>query len=152
MAKAYDAKLKPLGWRIQRSAMEHVDIDPAHPTKGKQHLAVYVRPLGTPTHADYVKGLTAVTKLFLPALFDTYAELASFDVCQEPTEAQDPADEPKPVTQIVVTRAHAHSVDWAAATPADVVAAGEGHPNTIGIYASQELRESPEWRAIVPHK
>jgi hypothetical protein len=151
MAKRFDSALKPLGWRIQRSAFEHVDIDPAHPTTGKQHLAVYVRPLGTPSYADYVNGLSAVTKLFVPALFDQYADLASFDVCEEPTEAQDPADEPKPVTQIVVTRANAHAVAWATATPAEVVAAGTDHPNKIGLYASADLRASPEWGAIVAH-
>jgi hypothetical protein len=149
MAHAFDAKLKPLGWRIQRSELEHQELDPKHPAPGRRHLAVYVRPTRTPTNTDYLKGLADVTRVFLPSLFERYADLASFDVCEEPTEAQDPSDEPKPVTQVLVTRAQSEAIDWGRATPADIAKGGFAHPNTVGLYVSEDLRHSSEWSAMV---
>jgi hypothetical protein len=149
MARAFDGPLRKLGWRVQRSELEHQDVDPgpADPP-GRRHLALYVRPLGQPDNADYIRGLASVAKLFVPSLFARHSELLSFDVCLEPTAAVDPSDEPKPVTQVFVSREQLPRLDWARAGPADMVAGAARHPNALGLFVAEGLRASPEWAAI----
>jgi hypothetical protein len=148
-AKLFDGRLRPLGWRVQRAELADQQYT-STTVPGRHHLAVYVRPVGTPTNADYVEGLADVTKVFVPLVFDRYPEILSFDVCEEPTEAIDPSDEPKPVTQVLIRRDQLPMVDWRKATPREVVAGSTGHPNAVGLYISPELRKSPEWIAVRP--
>ncbi|HZQ27747.1 MAG TPA: hypothetical protein VFA94_08610 [Acidimicrobiales bacterium] len=148
MIKVYGPQLQALGWTVQRSEVQHNDV-PGVAAPGKRHLAVYVRPVGKKTPAEYIDGLATVSRVFLPDVFSRWPGLESFDVCEEPSVEDDPADEPKPVTQILVTRKQAATVDWPNARPVDVVKAGTGHPNTIVLYASPELSSTREWsRAI----
>jgi hypothetical protein len=86
--------------------------------------------------------------VLLPAVFARWPGLQSFDVCEEPAADVDPSDEPKPVTQILVTRPQALAVDWRQATTEDVLRRGLGHPNTITLYLSPELRQSPEYLSV----
>lgn len=146
IAELFDEKLRPLGWEVQRASLEDNEIPT--PVPGKRHFAVYVRPIGTPTPADYIEGLATVTKIFMPSVFDDYAELASFDVCLEPTESEDPSGYPEAVTQIVVTRDQAAKNDWAALKPVDVIRAGRTHPNTLTLTVHSRLGKTPEWAAI----
>jgi hypothetical protein len=148
MTKVYGSRLQALGWTIQRSEVHHSDM-PGVSAPGKHHLAVYVRPVGHKTPAQYIDGLATVSRVFLPDVFNRWPGLLSFDVCEEPAADVDPSDEPKPVTQILVTRQQAAAVDWAKATPVDVVAAGTKHPNTIVLYASPELTGTREWTRVL---
>lgn len=146
VAELFDDKLRPLGWEVQRASLEDNEIPT--PVPGKRHFAVYVRPTGTPTPSDYIEGLATVTKVFLPSVFEDYAELASFDVCLEPTAAEDPSEYPKAVTQVLLSREQSGKNDWAALTPADVIRAGRAHPNTLALTVSSTLGKTPEWAAI----
>lgn len=149
MAEAYDAALAPLGWRVQRSSLEEQNFEPGTSIPpGRRHLALYLRPTGTPTPQDYFDALATVTRLFVPRLFEDHKGLASFDVCLEPTEADVPSNYPKPLTQVLVTRRQATLLDWARATPADVVAGADRHPNVLTLYVSDELKKSPEWASL----
>lgn len=149
MAATWNARLAPLGWKVQRSSLEEQLLDPNRPIPpGHRHLALYLRPTGQPTPQDYIDSLATVTKLFVPTLFQSHARLASFDVCLEVAEAVDRSDYPEALTQVVVSRAQADAMDWAALTPADVVAGAERHPNALGLYASEKLQRSPEWSAL----
>ncbi|MDQ1445241.1 MAG: hypothetical protein QOI20_1705 [Acidimicrobiaceae bacterium] len=147
MAQAYDDALRPLGWRVQRSEVEHRDTPPDFPP-GDRHLSLYLRPTGRPTPADYVAGLASVPKLFLPDLFTRYASLLSFDVCLEPTAADAPEDEPRPVAQVLVQRDEALAFDWQSATPAAIVRRGLGRPNAFALTVAAELRQTPAWKAV----
>lgn len=149
VAKAYDAKLAPLGWRVQRSSLEeqHFDTSTSIPP-GRRHLAVYLRPTGEPTTQDYIEALADVTRVFVPSVFQDHAGLASFDVCLEPTEARDPSNYPKPLTQVLVVRRQAAQFDWAAAQPVDVMAASKRQPPVFALHVDDVLRKTPEWEAI----
>lgn len=149
IAALYDERLKPLGWRVQRSGLEHRD-EPKPVLPGKRHLAVYLRPLGEPTAKDYLDGLATVSKVFLPHVFDDYPGLQSFDVCLEPTEEADPSAYPKALTQVLVTRPQLAELDWRNADPADVVAGGiVRHPNTLVLLVAPELRNTAEWEQLL---
>jgi hypothetical protein len=149
MAKAYDAKLAPLGWRVQRSSLEeqHFDTSTSIPP-GRRHLAVYLRPIGEPTTQDYIDALARVTRVFVPSVFEDHAGLASFDVCLEPTEARDPSNYPKPLTQVLVVRRQAAQFDWASARAVDVVAGSKKQPPVFALHVDDLLRKTPEWGAI----
>ena len=146
MADRYDEVLEPLGWRVQRSALVERAVKGA--PKGRHHVALYLRPVGEPTPAAYVDGLASVTKVFVPAVFDD-GEVHSFDVCLEPTAAQDPSKEPRPLTQVLLSREQAASVDWVKADAAEVVAAGLlRHPNTLVLYVADSLKTTEEWKRV----
>lgn len=149
IAALYDERLEALGWRVQRSGLEHRD-EPKPALPGKRHLAVYLRPIGTPTAKDYLDGLATVAKVFLPDVFDDYPGLHSFDVCLEPTKEADPSDYPKALTQVLVTRPQLAQFDWRTADPADVVAGGiVRHPNTLVLLVAPELRNTSEWEQLM---
>lgn len=149
MAKAYDAKLAPLGWRVQRSSLEeqHFDTSTSIPP-GRRHLALYLRPTGAPAPQDYIDSLATVTRLFVPSVFEDHSGLASFDVCLEPTEQQDQSNYPKPLTQVLVVRRQAAQFDWSAARPVDVVAAAKRQPPVFALHVDEALKKTPEWAAI----
>jgi len=148
IAAIYDARLAPLGWKVQRASLEERD-QPQPKPPGKRHLAVYLRPTGQPTTKDYLDGLATVSKVFLPQVFEQYPGLQSFDVCLEPTEAQDPSAYPKALTQVHVNRPQAGAVDWRTADAAEVVAAGiVRHPNTLVLLVSPTLRATSEWQEL----
>jgi hypothetical protein len=147
MEQVFGADLRALGWTVQRSEVQHRDL-PGLTTKGKQHLALYLRPVGHKTAADYLDGLATATRVLVPAVFARWPGLQSFDVCEEPAADVDPSDEPKPVTQVLVTRSQALAVDWPRATTEEVVRRGLGHPNTITLYLSPELQQAPEFLSV----
>jgi hypothetical protein len=149
VARLYDERLAPLGWRVQRSSLEELVVDGGVPIPpGRLHLAVYLRPLGDPSPAGYVDALASVTRVFAVEVFERYSGLASFDVCLEPTEAQDPDGYPATLTQVTVSRAQASMLDWTTARPADVVAGAERHPNAVGLFVAESLMESPAWAEV----
>ena len=60
---------------------------------------------------QYVEGIAAASRVFLPNVFARWPGLESFDVCQEPPASADEPKDPPPVTQIEVTRAQAEAID-----------------------------------------
>jgi hypothetical protein len=72
--------------------------------------------------ADYVHNFARITRVFVPMVFERWKGLQSFDICQEP--ANDPRDEPPPITQIYVNRTALDRVGkWKQATLAELLAA-----------------------------
>jgi hypothetical protein len=134
LARTVQPYLEPLGLEFSYGGLEDF---PA----GK-HLALYVEPVGPTTDAQYLERLVASTATLAPVLFDTYPDLNSFDICQEPvpTGPDDP-DRPKPRTVVVLGRRQASTVgEWSAATLADLIAAarvGRGGAVTVDDAIAQ---------------
>lgn len=123
LARIFDAKLKPLGLRTTRAALQH--LERYTPDPSGRHLAIYVEPTGDVTAEDYVANLTKVARVFLPLVFDRWGALRSFDVCQEPPPEQNTDDEPPPVTQIQVTRRGAARIRWSRVTLEQLIAGSD---------------------------
>jgi hypothetical protein len=117
LAETFEPHFDPLGLEFSYGGLEDF---PA----GK-HLALYVEPTGPATDDQYLERLLASTAALAPVLFDTYPDLNSFDICQEPvpTGPDDP-DRPTPRTVVVLGRRQASTVDdWSTATLADLIVA-----------------------------
>lgn len=149
LARIFDAKLKPLGLRTTRAALQRLESYQADP-EGR-HLAIYVEPTGDITDEEYVANFTKVARVFLPLVFERWSALHSFDVCQEPPPAENTDEEPPPVTQLQVTRRGAARVRWSRATLEQLVARAEdaGKDPTAGsrqrlfVYLAPSLNGVP---------
>jgi hypothetical protein len=102
--------LARLGVRLTRGAF--IDLETAKPSATGTHLAVYVEPTGEFTPEDYARGTVRTLRAFLPAAFERWAGLKSFDLCQEPVPATDARPEPPPVTKIELTKSASRTVQW----------------------------------------
>ena len=102
--------LERLGVRLTRGAL--VDLRTAKPSATGTHLAVYVEPTGDYTPEDYARGTVKTLRAFLPAAFELWGGLKSFDLCQEPLPATDARPEPPPVTKVELTRSASRRMRW----------------------------------------
>jgi hypothetical protein len=111
-----------------------------------KHLALYVEPTGPATDDQYLERLLASTAALAPVLFDTYPDLNSFDICQEPvpTGPDDP-DRPTPRTVVVLGRRQASTVDdWSTATLADLIVATRIGPGG-GVRVDDAIAQLPAY-------
>jgi hypothetical protein len=106
------------------------------------HLALYLEPSAGRTVQQYVDGIAAASRIFLPDVFARWPGLKSFDVCQEPPASVDEPKDPPPVTQIDVTRAQAAAVDWETVTVRDLVRAARQEPASLKLVVSDALKAS----------
>lgn len=97
-----------------------VDLD------GGPHLQLYVEPPGAFTTEEYVANIVPTTAAVVPFIFEQYADLASFDICQEPPPGVDDSVAPEQVTVVALTREQAAELEWPEPTLADLIAAVEG--------------------------
>jgi hypothetical protein len=102
--------LDRLGVRLTRGAL--VDLKTGKPSPNGTHLAVYVEPTGSYTSEDYARGTVPTLRAFMPAAFERWGGLTSFDLCQEPLPATDARPEPPPVTKVDLTKAASRKVRW----------------------------------------
>ena len=151
--KLFRARVEPLGLRITRAAL--VDADNQRSAEGT-HLALYVEPTGAYSEADYLDGVSAVTRRFLPSVFRRWAGLRSFDVCQEPKPADDTRAEPPPETQVFVLKQGLDRVDWKQADLADLLtAAADARADRseervdLSVFVASHLRDHPRYRDAV---
>lgn len=87
------------------------------------HYALYVEPIRNDYRvADFVDHVVPLAVLVGPELMARYPALASYDICQEPTAAEDDGDAPRPVTQVHFDRALVERVDWETLDLAGLVA------------------------------
>ncbi|HKF91809.1 MAG TPA: hypothetical protein VKC52_10080 [Acidimicrobiia bacterium] len=108
--RVFAPALERLGVRLTRGAL--VDLKTGKPSATGTHLAVYVEPTGDFTPEDYARGTVRTLRAFIPAAFERWGGLTSFDVCQEPLPAADARPEPPPVTKVDLTKAASRKVPW----------------------------------------
>jgi hypothetical protein len=106
------------------------------------HLALYLEPAATRSVDQYVDGIAAAARVFLPSVFERWPGLESFDVCQEPGASAEEPKDPPAVTQIDVTRAQAAAVDWRTVGVRELVQAAEDDPPRLKLLVSDALRAS----------
>ncbi|HKA93792.1 MAG TPA: hypothetical protein VKE97_08310 [Acidimicrobiia bacterium] len=108
--RVFAPALDRLGVRLTRGAL--VDLKTGKPSPNGTHLAVYVEPTGNFSSEDYARGTVATLRAFIPAAFERWGGLTSFDLCQEPLPAVDARPEPPPVTKVDLTKAASRKVKW----------------------------------------
>jgi hypothetical protein len=109
----FDPLVEPYGLHLTRGAL--IDLSDGYvPSDTGTHLALYVEPTDDEayTEADYIDGIWDLTALVTPLVFDTWSGLATYDICQEPRQSDDPAYEPFPVTQVELSREAAEGYDF----------------------------------------
>ena len=146
VVQAFGPALDKLGLRITRAGLVARAGVPGYTPTGR-HLAVYVEPLGQVDVGTYVTNLMPVAKAFLPEVFDRYGQIDSFDVCQEPAPGVDDRPEPPPVTQLLISRANARSLDWQSLDLKGLVAAQR--PDGLNLGVASQVSTSPAWARAV---
>lgn len=143
--RVFAPALKPLGVRLTRGAL--VDLRTGKPSPTGTHLAAYVEPTGDYTAEDYARGTVRTLRAFVPAAFERWGGLTSFDLCQEPLPAVDARPEPPPVTKVDLTRAAARTVRWG---DLDLVGllrnAKRLGSSALSVYANPDTRTTSFYR------
>ena len=141
LARLFRAELKPLGLKVSRGLLQHLETYEAD-AKGT-HLALYVEPVDRDySSAEYVENFTTLTRMFVPKVFERWKGLESFDICQEPYA--DPRESPPPVTQIFLTRSALDRVgSWRKAELPELLAAS---PRVRSVSAGYYVYFSPTVR------
>lgn len=129
---------EPLGMRVTRSSMVELDAGP--------HLQLYVEPIGAFTAQQYLDAIVPTTAAVVPFIFDEWAGLGSFDVCQEPPPGVDDSVAPEQVTVVALTRDQAESIDWPSPQLVDMMRAVDGA--TLGeVRGNDEVEALPAFQA-----
>ena len=144
LKKTFNAKVKPLGLRITRALLQNIET--YRPDPEGTHLALYVEPIRAGySDTRYVENFTTLTRRFIPAVFDRWPALESFDICQEPVD--DAREVPPPTTQIFVARTALGRVsDWRRADLEQLLAASPRVRDVASgyfVYFAPELRDEP---------
>ncbi|MEX1208693.1 MAG: hypothetical protein WEE36_08875 [Acidimicrobiia bacterium] len=143
LAAIFDPLVEPLGYRLGRAAL--IDLETYEESPEATHLAVYLTPLAAKSPDDYAAELVPVARVFLPAVFDTWPGLESFDVCQEPFEFE--GDTPPPgLTVLEVDRATAEAVDWGTIDLAGLLDSLQVHAGLF-LQAQRAIQDSATWQA-----
>ena len=145
----FDPRFEPLGQRVTRIGLYDLEAGFVRADDG-DHLAIYVEPIDPAgkgwDDARYletaVPGMAAAT----PYAFDRWRGLNSVDVCQEPPQEQNAAEEPPIETQLLVDRAASAGIDWERADLADLLIARSRSPETVTVRARAGLQQHPLWR------
>jgi hypothetical protein len=119
----YDPQLEPMGWRLTRANLIDRSAGGYEIGPNGTHLALYVEPIGEPTPEEYAADLVPLTALFAEEIFVRWPALESFDMCQEPIVGVDDRPEPRPVTQVELTREQTEAIDWQTADLETLIAA-----------------------------
>jgi hypothetical protein len=153
LVAVFDKKVKPLGLRVTRAAL--VNWKQQRDPSGT-HLAIYVEPTGAYAPQDYVDGTVAVSKVFLPYVFNRWKGLKSFDVCQEPHPEVDDRPEPAPETQVYATRAGNKLVDWKTVDVATMIRTSHEQAAAtpvngdvqFSVFVAKHLQNTPAYQAV----
>jgi hypothetical protein len=112
------------------------------------HVALYGVPAAdADAPQDYLDRLLPSVVAAGKIAFDQFPDVASFDLCQEPTGS--PTESPPPITIVVLTREQWESVpDWDDAALADLLrAASLGDGGQVEV--PDEIGDLDEWQAAV---
>jgi hypothetical protein len=108
------------------------------------HLAVYIAPLEEQTGDQYAAAIVPLTRAFLPAIFDLWPGITSFDLCQEPLWVGRYDEAPPLVTIIDLNREQVASVDWDVVTLSDLITAARNDP-TFRLGVNEAVAASSVW-------
>jgi hypothetical protein len=148
LAAIFDPMVDEMGLRVTRASL--VDLDTYDESDTGNHLALYVEPTGAYSVTDYVEGVSELTNLLTPMIFERWTAIDSYDVCQEPPPDDDNQTAPPPVTQVHATRAQADTMDFPV-TLEDLRALYETRPPGIErVYVDENLAETHEWKEAAP--
>jgi hypothetical protein len=148
LAAIFDPMVEPMGLQVTRASL--VDLDSYDESDTGNHLALYVEPTGEYSRADYVEGVSELTNLLTPMIFERWTAIDSYDVCQEPAPGDDNQAAPPPVTQVHATRAQADALEFPV-TLEDLRALYEARPRGVErVYVDDDLAETPEWKEAAP--
>jgi hypothetical protein len=137
--RVFAPALERLGVRLTRGAL--VDLKTGKPSPTGTHLAVYVEPTGDYTPDDYARGTVRTLRAFIPAAFERWGGLTSFDVCQEPLPATDARPEPPPITKVDLTKAASRKVRWDDLDLTRLLRdARRLGPRALSVYAKPDVR------------
>jgi hypothetical protein len=143
LAAIFDPLVEPLGYRLGRAAL--IDLATYEESPEATHFAVYLTPLAAKSPDEYAAEIMSVARVFLPAVFETWPGLESFDVCQEPFEFE--GDTPPPgLTVLEVDRATAEAIDWASLDLAGLLDARQEHAGLF-LHAQSAIKSSATWEA-----
>lgn len=151
LAELFDPVLEPLGLRLTRGALiDRGDGNYDESATGR-HLALYAEPIDEDTYPveRYVDGIWEVTAAVTPLVFDSWSELDTYDICQEPLPSQDDREEPFPLTQVELGREDYETFDWEVGDLPSLLGYLDSHPETTllvsnQVAASEEYREAQE--------
>ena len=141
LAAIFDPIVEPYGYRVGRAAL--IDRATYRETPDGNHLALYLTPLVAKTPDDYVADFMPLARAFMPAVFDAWPGLMSFDVCQEPYDWEG-STSPPGLTILDVYREAAAEIDWEGVDLAGLLAAERGLEG-LDIHAQQEIRTTAAW-------
>lgn len=137
LEEIFQPRYEPLGMRVTRASMVELEEGP--------HLQLYVEPIGGFTTQQYLDAIVPTTAAVVPFIFDEWANLASFDVCQEPPPGVDDSVAPEQVTVVALTREQAASLDWPTPGLADLMGAVAGA--TFGeVRGNDEVEALPDFQ------
>lgn len=115
------AELAELNMVITRASIIDTVNGVYTPTPDGNHLAVYVEPMSR-DFDDYPTSTVDLARLLLPAVFERWPSISSFDICQEPPPGVDDREIPPSVTVLEVTREGATQLDWSSIDLGDLMA------------------------------
>ena len=142
--RVYGQELREMGLRLARASLRDRTGGRYDLSDTGTHLALYVEPIGTIDTRRYVDNIAPLTKMFATDVFERWSGLRSFDICQEPIL---PAgeEEPRPVTQIELTRAQARRIDWERAGLPAMIRAALAEPPGIHMFLSTRVLKSSDY-------
>lgn len=141
LAAIFDPIVEPFGYHVGRAAL--IDRATYRETPAGTHLALYLTPLVAKSAEDYVADFLPLATAFVPAVFDAWPGLISFDVCQEPF-AWEGSTAPPGLTIFDVDREAASQIDWESVDLAALIAA-DAILDGLDIYAQPEIRDTDSW-------
>jgi hypothetical protein len=134
--------VEPLGFRVTRGSL--VDLTAYRSSPEGRHLAVYVAPLEEFNPGEHAEAFMPLVRLFVPMVFERWAGLESFDICQEP-HSWPGGGTPPAVTLFDIDRATADGIDWETVTLGDLIDLADGHDH-LRVTADAEVATSDPWR------
>lgn len=142
----YDPALEALGVRVTRAELVDTTGNKYVPANDGRHLAIYVEPIADYSDEQYLNGFWNVTALMTQDVFERWADLESYDLCQEPLPAVDDSPEPFPVTQVNISRGAASTIDWQDGDLVDLLVVARTDPDAR-IVVNRRIRDTPAYVA-----
>lgn len=145
--RIYGEELAALGLRFTRAARfeENSGKTPYTPSPTGTHLALYAEPAEPFDSGRYVTNVAPLTRVFRD-VFDRWPGLTSFDICQEPIQAQDVEQrEPVPVSQVRMTQLQARALDWERLDLAALIRAADRDPPGLVLFVTRRIRAHPDY-------
>lgn len=149
VAAMFEPALEDLGLRLTRAGLADSPGSGQDPSLRGRHLALYVEPLDADhSAAEYLDTLIASARVFLPAVFERWPDLASMDVCQEPPPGVDDRTAPVPYTVLEMGRDEAAQIDWSTIDLAGL--AGARDAGLVRLHVNQAVADTPAFAEAAP--